>query len=214
MTGINIAGIRTFGLIALLGGLWEIFARGLDEILLGFAFLAFVVLVVISHVAEARVSKDYGGTTLIAALITFVLGALSVRGHHTVAAVAGVVTTALLNPKPLLHHWLQRIEAHESTASEALQLRNPVELTQAVKFGLLLAAVLLASKAAQAWRGDSGLYVLAAIAGISDVDAITISLAILEPPNVRKDRGPRMILWAIIPMMTQLLFQRAITIWP
>jgi uncharacterized protein involved in response to NO len=78
--GSRIAGIRTFGLIGLLGGLWELLARGTGDVLLGIAFLAFVRLMVISHVAEARVSKDYGIKTLIAALITFVLGALALAG--------------------------------------------------------------------------------------------------------------------------------------
>jgi uncharacterized membrane protein YhiD involved in acid resistance len=66
--GSRVAGIRTFGLIALLGGLWELLARGSADILLGISFLAFVMLMIVAHVAEARVSKDYGVTTLIAAL--------------------------------------------------------------------------------------------------------------------------------------------------
>ena len=126
--GSRIAGIRTFGLIGLLGGLWEILARGVSEILLGFAFLAFALLMVISHVAEARESKDYGITTLIAALITFVLGALSVRGHHTVAGASAVVTTIFLSLKPLLHSWLQNIEANELTAALKLLLLSAVIL--------------------------------------------------------------------------------------
>jgi len=98
--GSRIAGIRTFGLIGLLGGLWQLLAREAGEILLAVAFLAFVVLMVTSHIAEARVSKDYGVTTLIAALITFVLGALAIRGHHVIAAMGAVVTTILLSLKP------------------------------------------------------------------------------------------------------------------
>jgi uncharacterized membrane protein (DUF4010 family) len=322
--GSRIAGIRTFGLIGLLGGLWQLLAREAGEILFAVAFLAFVVLMVISHIAEARVSKDYGITTLIAALITFVLGALAVRGHHVIAAMGAVVTTILLSLKPLLHGWLQRIEAAElaaalklllvsvvilpvlpnqgygpwqalnpyeiwwlvvlmatisfaaycavkvagaekgilltgflggsvsstavtihlarlagtvkqqrilaagvlvasatmfirvllvativnhelfrplsrplflmafivfgfaafysvrqrgRTAIGPLQLRNPVELLQATQFGALLAFVLLLTKAIQAWLGHTGIYLLAGISGLADVDAITISLS-------------------------------------
>ena len=101
--GSRLAGIRTFGLIGLLGGLWELLARGSAEILLGTSFLAFAMLMIIAHVAETRVSKDYGVTTLIAALITFALGALSVRGEHAVAATAAVLTTIILSLKPILH---------------------------------------------------------------------------------------------------------------
>ncbi len=95
--GSRLAGIRTFGLIGLLGGLWELLGRGSGEIVLGIAFLAFVVLMSAAHVAEARASHDYGVTTLIAALITFALGALSVRGEHAVAATAAVLTTIILS---------------------------------------------------------------------------------------------------------------------
>jgi uncharacterized membrane protein (DUF4010 family) len=56
-----------------LGGLWQLLAREAGEILFAIAFLAFIMLLTISHIAEARVSKDYGvTTTLIAAMITFV----------------------------------------------------------------------------------------------------------------------------------------------
>lgn len=53
--GSRLAGIRTFGLISLLGGLWDLLSRGSEEILLGIAFLGFVVLMAVAHVAEARV---------------------------------------------------------------------------------------------------------------------------------------------------------------
>jgi uncharacterized membrane protein (DUF4010 family) len=56
-------------------------------------------------------------TTLTAALITFALGALSVRGERAVAATAAVLTTVILSLKPILHRWLQRIERRELTAA-------------------------------------------------------------------------------------------------
>ena len=102
-------------MISLLGGLWELLGRDSGEIVLGIAFLAFVVLMSAAHVAEAR-SHDYGVTTLIAALITFTLGALSIRGEHAVAGTAAVLTTIILSLKPILHRWLQRIERQELIA--------------------------------------------------------------------------------------------------
>ena len=46
-----------------------------------------------------------------------------------------------------------------------------------MQFGLLLALIILATHAARAWLGEAGIYLLAAISGIADVDAITISMA-------------------------------------
>ncbi|HSK02831.1 MAG TPA: MgtC/SapB family protein [Kofleriaceae bacterium] len=58
-----------------------------------------------------------------------------------------------------------------------LELENPFELGRAIKVTLAFGVVLFASKAATAYFGDRALYLAAAIAGITDVDAITVSSA-------------------------------------
>jgi uncharacterized membrane protein (DUF4010 family) len=55
--------------------------------------------------------------------------------------------------------------------------QNPFELDQAIKFGLLFGIVVLVAKAAQVYLGEAGLYLAAGIAGLSDVDAITLAMA-------------------------------------
>ena len=59
----------------------------------------------------------------------------------------------------------------------AAEVKNPFELGAAIKVTLVFALVLLASKAAVAYFGDSGLYLASALAGTTDVDAITVSTA-------------------------------------
>ncbi len=54
---------------------------------------------------------------------------------------------------------------------------NPAELRSALFFGALYAGVLLAAAAAKQWVGDSGLYAVAAVSGLTDMDAITLSSA-------------------------------------
>jgi uncharacterized membrane protein (DUF4010 family) len=54
---------------------------------------------------------------------------------------------------------------------------NPFELAEAVKFGLLFGVVILVARAAQVYLGDAGLYLAAGIAGLTDVDAITLAMA-------------------------------------
>jgi uncharacterized membrane protein (DUF4010 family) len=53
--------------------------------------------------------------------------------------------------------------------------KNPTELRWALAFGLAYAAVLLAVAAVKQLLGDDYLYLVAAVSGISDVDAITLS---------------------------------------
>ncbi len=62
-------------------------------------------------------------------------------------------------------------------ARPEVPLKNPFSLWEASKFGLLFAVVLLVVQLAQRYLHGEGLYVVAAIAGLTDVDAITLSMA-------------------------------------
>ena len=65
-------------------------------------------------------------------------------------------------------------------AADDVSLRNPFALGAAIKFGLIFAAVLLIAKLVQVYLPQQGLYAVAALAGTTDVDAITLSLAELS----------------------------------
>jgi uncharacterized membrane protein (DUF4010 family) len=56
---------------------------------------------------------------------------------------------------------------------------NPFELGEAIKFGLVFGAVTFAARAAQVYFGAAGLYLAGALAGLTDVDAIALSMATL-----------------------------------
>lgn len=60
-------------------------------------------------------------------------------------------------------------------ASEEIRLRNPLEISSALSFSLVLAAVTLLTAWASDQFGDAALYSIAAIAGLVDVDAVTIA---------------------------------------
>lgn len=55
------------------------------------------------------------------------------------------------------------------------EVSNPTELRTAVGFGLLYAAVLFLAAWLSAIAGNSGLYAVALVSGLTDVDAITLS---------------------------------------
>ncbi|MEW6689439.1 MAG: DUF4010 domain-containing protein [Pseudomonadota bacterium] len=55
--------------------------------------------------------------------------------------------------------------------------QNPFELDEAVKFGVLFGVVVFVAKAAEVYLGENGLYLAAGIAGLTDVDAITLAMA-------------------------------------
>ena len=64
-----------------------------------------------------------------------------------------------------------------SSAKGEVSVKNPFSLTAAVKFAALFAVVLLAVKIVQQTMPPSGLYAVAALSGLVDVDAITLSMA-------------------------------------
>ena len=67
---------------------------------------------------------------------------------------------------------------------EASALKNPFELGSAVKFSIVFGVILLATKAAVIYIGEAGLYLAAALGGITDVDAVTLSTAKLAREGV------------------------------
>ena len=63
------------------------------------------------------------------------------------------------------------------SAKGEVDVKNPFSLMAAAKFGVLFAVILLAVKIVQQTMPPSGLYAVAALSGLVDVDAITLSMA-------------------------------------
>lgn len=61
-----------------------------------------------------------------------------------------------------------------------IALKNPLDLLTALKFALLFAAIQWLVKYASIQFGDNGFYLAGAVSGITDVDAITLSMAKIE----------------------------------
>src|SRR6185503_5819433 len=72
--------------------------------------------------------------------------------------------------------WRRRSDAGRSKPGE-IAVSTPFTLTQATKFGLLFAVILLVVKIVGDLDLPGGLYVVAALAGLTDVDAISLSMA-------------------------------------
>ncbi|MFA6053577.1 MAG: MgtC/SapB family protein [Methylobacter sp.] len=126
--GMRVAGLRTYGLIGLLGGLCGLLAQQAGILLMGFAFLALTSVLLVAYSRSLDKFKDFSITSIIASQITFILGALTVFGHITLASASAVVITSLLGFKPLLHGWLNKLEEHELHATLKLLLISVVML--------------------------------------------------------------------------------------
>ncbi len=66
--------------------------------------------------------------------------------------------------------------AEETTIHQDFELTNPLKLSTAIKFGLLFAVVLVIVEYAQSLFGSPGVYLASFLTGLTDVDAIALSV--------------------------------------
>jgi uncharacterized membrane protein (DUF4010 family) len=85
---------------------------------------------------------------------------------------------------------------------------NPSELKSALWFGLLFVIVLFAVAAAKERLGQSGLYVVAGLSGLTDMDAISLSTAqLVNSGTVAPTSGWRIIL---VAALSNLIFKATV----
>jgi uncharacterized membrane protein (DUF4010 family) len=92
--------------------------------------------------------------------------------------VAGPALLAMFLSGLVIAYVLQRRSSlDESNLQRSFQVSNPLKLSTAIKFGLLFALVLLIVEFSQSILGDSGVYLTSVVTGLTDVDAITLSVS-------------------------------------
>lgn len=74
--------------------------------------------------------------------------------------------------------------AARSRELETTNFANPFRLLPAIQFGFLFTVVLVVTKAAQVSLGDTGVYLASFLAGLTGMDAITLSMAQLAGEEV------------------------------
>ncbi|SKA05014.1 Uncharacterized membrane protein, DUF4010 family [Oceanospirillum multiglobuliferum] len=125
--GARIAGLRTYGLISLLGAVAALLSRELGGYLLGILFLGLSLALTASYVTHQD-KRDVSLTSLISALLAFCFGALVIMGYALEASSAAVITTLLLSLKGVLHRWLWLLEQKELWAALELLIISVVVL--------------------------------------------------------------------------------------
>ncbi|HJX17947.1 MAG TPA: DUF4010 domain-containing protein [Acidiferrobacterales bacterium] len=106
-----------------------------------------------------------GLTTEIAALTVCLLGGAVMYGY---AGLAGVF------------YWLGARRPRPIEASGEVRVKNPFSHVAATRFGLVFALLLVVVKLAERYAPAEGRYVVAGIAGLTEVDAIALSMSEFE----------------------------------
>jgi len=81
---------------------------------------------------------------------------------------------------------------------EGVEASNPFELTSALQFGVLFTVILFVARAAQVYLGDAGVYLSSVLSGLTDVDAITLSMARLSGTAVTPAVAARAVVLAAL----------------
>ena len=106
--GERVAGLRTYALSGLLGGLSALIAIAGSPIFLPIAFAVYAATMALFHYRAAG-DSDFSVTSVVASLLTFALGAYAVLGDPKVAGASAVAMTLLLAFKEPLHSWLKNL---------------------------------------------------------------------------------------------------------
>lgn len=198
--GHRTAGLRTFALVGLMGGIFGILSLDGDRVLLAAGFITLGLTLGAFMWREGQHENDFSATSLVAVMLTFLLGAFAVLGDLKIAAGAGVATVILLAHKELLHGWLNRITWLELRSGLLLaamtfmllpllpdrtvdpwNVLNPHELWLMT---VLIAAVSFGGYAIVKLAGPkTGLVLAALLGGLFASTAVTLSLARLARDN-------------------------------
>ena len=113
--GSRVSGVRTYGLLGLLGGVMGLLSQQLGGMLLGLSFIGIAGALAAAHVVYVQRTPDVSITSLVAGLLAFALGAMVGMGYVMESSAAAVVTTLLLGFKPALHGWLRALRGRGNT---------------------------------------------------------------------------------------------------
>ncbi|GBD36394.1 hypothetical protein HRbin36_01518 [bacterium HR36] len=120
-------GIRTFPLVALLGCTAAWLGEQFHLALFIALTAGFAALVVMAYFLTGS-RGDIGMTTEVAALLTYVFGAMTYRGHWLLAAGLAVATTVLLSLRRILHEWVRKISEQDLYAALKLAVITVIVL--------------------------------------------------------------------------------------
>ena len=126
--GSRTAGVRSFAFVGLFGGLSALLTGKFGANILAVTFLGLVLIVAFSYRISAKGSQDFGITTELSLLITFILGALAGSGLEGEAVASAVVVAALLGYKQEIHSILNQLERRELIATLQLLIVAVVAL--------------------------------------------------------------------------------------
>jgi uncharacterized membrane protein (DUF4010 family) len=192
--GERTAGLRTHALTGLLGGVCAALSVASHAAVLVAGLISFTAAFALFAWLEASSEHNFSVTGVVAAILTFVLGAYAVLGQPLVAVACSVAMVLLLALKEPLHGWIRRLTWLELRAVLVLLAMsflllpvlpnrtidpwdaiNPAEIWL---LAVLIAGVSFVGYVAVKYLGDqAGIAVAALAGGLTSSTATTLSFA-------------------------------------
>jgi uncharacterized membrane protein (DUF4010 family) len=196
----RVAGLRTFALSGLLGGIATLFDSEGQYLVLLTVFTAYSAVIASFYWILAKSERDLSVTSVIAGMLTFLLGALAASGEILIALAGAVTVTSLLALRSQLHDWVAALTWPELSSTLTLLamtfLLLPVLPNRSIDpwnavnphdvwlLTIMVATISFAGYVARAMLGDGlGILASAAIGGLASSTATTVSLASLGRHN-------------------------------
>jgi uncharacterized membrane protein (DUF4010 family) len=226
--GSRTAGIRTFAISGLLGGTIGGLALTLGGpasaaggLLIGLGFIAYSGVMAAFCREENRAERTYSATTLIAAMVTFALGAYALIGDMRAAAALAVATAIILALREPIHGWVERLTWTELRSGLVLLAMTFVALPilpdgtigpfggvnprEVWLIAIVLAGVSFVGYAAVKYFGVSrGLLLAGAAGGLASSTAVTIASA----RRAAAEEAPAPLLAAAVALASAVMFLR------
>ncbi len=230
--GSRAAGIRTFAISGLLGGVIAALAQAaggaaslVGGLILGLAFATHGIIVALFSRDENLAAGIFSVTTAVAGMLTFALGAYAVLGDMRIAAGAAVAAAALLALREELHGWVQKITWPELRSGLVLLAMSfiglpilpdepigpfgGVNLREVWIIAIVLAAVSFLGYAAVKYFGARrGMLLAAAAGGLASSTAVTIANA----RRAAAGEGAPRLLAAGVAVASGVMFLRVVAI--
>jgi uncharacterized membrane protein (DUF4010 family) len=105
----QLAGIRTFPLISLMGAMTGFLAQEFGGWVIAASFVSLAVIILSAKLFANKEHTDASITTEIAALLIYAIGVYLTFGHMTLAIVVGAATAVLLQMKDALHGFVRQM---------------------------------------------------------------------------------------------------------
>jgi uncharacterized membrane protein (DUF4010 family) len=223
------AGIRTFTISGILGGVVGALGHTLgglgSGVVVGLGLASYGAVMAVFCLEENRADKTHSATTLVAAILTFALGAYAIVGDMRAAAALAVATAAILALREPIHGWVEAITWPELRSALVLLAMTFIVLPilpddPVGPFGgvnarevwiiaIVLAGVSFAGYAAVKYLGERHGALLAGLAGgLASSTAVTLTNA----RRAAAGEGHPLLLAAGVALASAVMFARVCAI--